>query len=126
MAGDPAIRLASRALDVRERPIAVLLLPRTLEQFILREQAEDLLEASGVVAVEPPSIPYGALGRLPVGVADAIGGNQARRLKLPGRAKVVVMFHPLQWPLARGLLAKTPDSELWYGRWTPTSTPPPP
>ena len=104
-------------MDVSERDIAVLLLPRTLEQFILREQAEDLLEASGVVAVEPPRIPYGALGRMPTGVADAVGGNQARRLRLPGRAKVVVMFHPLQWPLARGLLAKTEGSELWYGRW---------
>src|SRR4051812_21078552 len=105
------------AVDVSQRDIAVLLLPRTLEQFILREQAEDLLQASGVIAVEPPRIPYGALGRLPLGVADALGGNQARRLKLPGQAKVVVMFHPLQWPLARGLLAKSPDSELWYGRW---------
>jgi glycosyltransferase involved in cell wall biosynthesis len=104
-------------VDVSERDIAVLLLPRTLEQFILREQAEDLLKASGVVAVEPPRVPYGAFGRMPLGFADALGANQARRMKLPGRPKVVVMFHPLQWPLARALLARTPDSELWYGRW---------
>jgi len=47
-----------------ERPIAVLLLPRTLEQFILREQAEDLLRSDAVVAVEPARMPYGAFGRL--------------------------------------------------------------
>jgi hypothetical protein len=104
-------------VDVSERDIAVLLLPRTLEQFILREQAEDLLKASGVVAVEPPRVPYGVFGRVPLGFADALGANQGRRMKLPGRPKVVVMFHPLQWPLARALLARTPDSELWYGRW---------
>src|SRR4051794_29605182 len=62
-------------------------------------------------------MPYGAFGRLPLGVADALGAGQARRLKLPGRAKVVVMFHPLQWPLARAMLAREPGSELWYGRW---------
>jgi glycosyltransferase involved in cell wall biosynthesis len=104
-------------VDVSERDIAVLLLPRTLEEFILREQAEDLLKASGVIAVEPPRVPYGAFGRLPLGVVDSLGAGQAKRLKLPGRPKVVVMFHPLQWPLARALLAREPGSELWYGRW---------
>src|SRR3954463_4221863 len=117
MAGDPAIRLASRALDVRERPIAVLLLPRTLEQFILREQAEDLLRAEGVVAVEPARVPYGAFGRLPLSIADTLAIAQARRLKLPGDPRAFVIFHPLQWPLARALLARHPDAELWYGRW---------
>jgi glycosyltransferase involved in cell wall biosynthesis len=104
-------------VDVSERDIAVLLLPRTLEQFILREQAEDLLRAPGVVAVEPPKIRYGALGRLPLGIADALAAGQAKRMKLPGRPRVIVMFHPVQWPLARALLARNPDSELWYGRW---------
>src|SRR3954463_516435 len=112
MAGDPAIRLASRALDVRERPIAVLLLPRTLEQFILREQAEDLLRAPGVVAIEPARVPYGAFGRLPMGVADVLAVTQARRMHLPGRPRVVVIFHPLQWPLAEAVLARYPDAEL--------------
>ena len=51
------------AVPRRKIPIAVLLLPRTLEQFILREQAEDLLRAPGVVAVEPGRMPYGAFGR---------------------------------------------------------------
>src|SRR3954454_6508937 len=117
MAGDPAIRLASRALDVRERPIAVLLLPRALEQFILREQAEDLLRAEGVVAVEPARMPYGAFGRLPLGMADALGASQARRLKLKGDFRTIVLLHPLQLSLCRALRARYRDAELWYGRW---------
>ena len=104
-------------MDVSNRDIAVLLLPRTLESFILREQAEDLLRAPGVVAVEPARMPYGAFGRLPLGVAEALAAGQAHRIRLPGRPKVVVMFHPLQWPLARALLARESGSELWYGRW---------
>jgi len=100
-----------------DRPIAVLLLPRTLEGFILREQAEDLLRAENVVAVEPPRMRYGAFGRMPLGFAEALAAGQARRMKLPGRPRAVVIFHPLQWPLARALLARYPEAELWYGRW---------
>ena len=100
-------------------PIAVLLLPRTLEQFILREQAEDLLRADGVVAIEPGRTPYGAYGRMPEAAADRMARGQAKRMvsRLPGRCAVVVMFHPLQWPLARELLRRSPGAELWYGRW---------
>ncbi len=106
----------ARAADA---PITVLLLPRSLESFILREQAEDLLRAPGVVAVEPGGLPYGAFARVPEGVADALAGGQARRLArgLPGRPAAVVMFHPVQWPLARALVAQVPGCELWYGRW---------
>ena len=28
-----------------------------------------------------------------------------------------MIFHPLQYPLARGLIAMHPDAELWYWRW---------
>lgn len=104
-------------VDVHQRELVLLLLPRTLEQFILREQAEDLLQANAVIAIEPPRVPYGAMARVPISLADVLGGNQAKRMKLPGAARVVVMFHPLQWPLARGLLAANPEAELWYGRW---------
>ena len=31
--------------------------------------------------------------------------------------RVIVIFHPLQYPLARGLIARDPDAELWYWRW---------
>src|SRR3954452_25504786 len=98
-------------------PICVLLLPRELEHFILRDQAEDLLTAPGVVAVEPARVPYGAYLRLPASVADGLAATQARRLRLPGVPRAIVIFHPLQYPLARGLIAQHPDAELWYWRW---------
>jgi hypothetical protein len=101
-----------------KRPIAVLLLPRTLEQFILREQAQDLLNAPGVVAVEPGRVPFGAYGRLPERAARRMARGQGRRLagRLPGKPAVVVIFHPLQYPLAAELCKRT-GAELWYGRW---------
>src|SRR3954454_18759229 len=108
---------AARAGGEEPPPICVLLLPRALESFILRDQAEDLLTAPGVVAVEPARVPYGAYLRLPASVADGIAATQARRLRLPGIPRVIVIFHPLQYPLARGLIAQHPDAELWYWRW---------
>jgi hypothetical protein len=112
-------RMASCGAVRRKRdPIAVLLLPRPLEQFILREQAQDLLRAPGVVAIEPGRVPYGAFGRVPERTARRMARGQARRLaaRLPGEPAAVVMFHPLQWPLA-GELAKRTGAEVWYGRW---------
>jgi hypothetical protein len=103
--------------DDRRQPLALLLLPRTLEEFILRDQAEDLLRAPGVLAVEAPRIRYGMLGRLPDWLGSGIAVGQARRLKLPGVPRVVVIFHPFQYPLARALLDRHPGAELWYGRW---------
>jgi hypothetical protein len=107
----------SRATGEEPPPIAVLLLPRELESFILRDQAEDLLTAPGVVAVEPARVPYGVYLRLPASVADGIAATQARRLRLPGVPRAVVIFHPLQYPLAHGLIAQHRDAELWYWRW---------
>jgi glycosyltransferase involved in cell wall biosynthesis len=97
----------------------VLLLPRTLDEFILADQAHDLLRAPGVVAVEPARLPYGAVGRLPRAAGEAIAATQARRLsrRLAGEPRVVAIFHPLQYPLARALLIRHPGCELWYGRW---------
>ena len=104
-------------------PIGVLLLPRELERFILREQAEDLLRAPHVVAVDPPRVPYGAIARLPA-VASACGlaSRQARRLvknlrRNLGEPRAIVIFHPLQLPLAHAMVALCPGAELWYGRW---------
>ena len=71
----------------------------------------------GVVAVEPARISYGAYLRLPASVGDGLAATQARRLKLPGVPRAIVIFHPLQYPLARGLIAQHPDAELWYWRW---------
>jgi len=106
-----------RATGDEPPPICVLLLPRELESFILRDQAEDLMEAPGVVAVEPARVPYGAYLRMPASVADGLAAAQARRLRLPGVPRAIVIFHPLQYPLARGLIAMHPDAELWYWRW---------
>ena len=96
-----------------------LLLPRTLERFILRDQAEDLLRA----VVRRRGRPTAAALRRD-GPAAGLAGRgardrQGRRLAkaLPGDPRAVVIFHPLQYPLARGLLAAAPDCELWYGRW---------
>jgi glycosyltransferase involved in cell wall biosynthesis len=100
-------------------PLAVLLLPRRLEDFILRDMARDLLRAPRVVALEPARVPYGAFGRMPEPVAVGLAARQARRVtrRLPGAPRVIVMFHPLQLYLARALLAGRPDAELWYSRW---------
>jgi hypothetical protein len=119
-ASTPYGRAADRAMrsnEDRRPPIAVLLLPEGLEEFVLRDQAEDLLTAPGVVAVEPARMSYGTYLRLPASVADGVAATQARRLRLPGRPRVIVIFHPLQYPLARGLIAHHPDAELWYWRW---------
>jgi hypothetical protein len=98
-------------------PLLVLLLPRPLESFILRDQAGDLLRAHGALALEPPRVPYGAMLRLPPGIADGLAVRQARRLKLPGHPAAVLIAHPLQYPLARALMASHEGSELWYWRW---------
>ena len=87
----------------QDPPLLVLLLPRPLESFILRDQAEDLLRAHGALALEPPRIPYGAIARLPAGFADALAVRQARRAAAARAIPAAVMIaHPLQYPLARG------------------------
>src|SRR3954453_568349 len=90
------------------RVLCVLLLPAPLERFILRDQAEDLLRAPGIVAVEPGRVPYGAYGRLPRAVAARLAGLEARRgpraLPAGGRPRAVAIFHALQQPVARALL----------------------
>jgi hypothetical protein len=104
-------------------PVCVLLLPRTLERFILRDQAEDLLRAQNVIAVDPARLPYGAYGRIPEVVGVALAARQARRLlRALGRRelapRVVVIFHPLQYHLGAALAALAGgECELWYGRW---------
>ncbi len=103
-------------------PICVLLLPAPLERFILRDQADDLLRADGVIAADPPRMPYGAFARMPLGVGDAVAARQARRLvrtlrRRLGEPRVVVIFHTLQYQLARAIMGQAPGCELWYWRW---------
>jgi hypothetical protein len=105
-------RLAERAAPPVERPpLCVLLLPRALEQMPERERVEQLLAAPGVAAVEPARVTAGR----PAALADALAMVQARRLRLPGNPRAIVLFDPRQYRLARALLALHPDAELWYG-----------
>lgn len=105
------------------RPICLLLLPRKLEGFILRDQAEELLTVDGVIGAQPPRIPYGFVGRLPRPLAGAIAKLQARSQlrKLSGAGqhpRAVAIFHPLQLSLAQALIKQADgECELWYGRW---------
>ena len=98
-----------------EVPLAVLLLPVALERFALRDRAEDLLTAPGVVAVDPPRLSYGLVAHLSDTVADSLAAVQARRMRLPGFPRVLIVFHPEEYPLARSLRELHPDAELWYG-----------
>ncbi len=98
-----------------DRPLCVLLLPERLEAFELRDRVEDLLTAPGAVAVDPPRLSYATAHRLGEAFADALAGVQARRMRLPGFPRAIVVFDVLQYPLARSLTALHPDAELWYG-----------
>src|SRR3954463_7824199 len=95
----PATFYAAPPMAADLRPLCLLLLPRPLEGFILRDQAQDLLRAEGVVAVDPPRIPYGALAPVPHAVGDAMANRVARRLlkvlrRNGDRPKVIVIFPP--------------------------------
>jgi hypothetical protein len=98
-----------------ERPLCLLLLPAPLERCAVRERAEDLLTAPGVAAVDPPRASYAALARISEAVADGVAAVQARRMRLPGHPRAMVVFHPHQYPLARAIRSAHPDAELWYG-----------
>ena len=90
-----------------------MLLPTRLERFHLRRDAEALLQAPGVVAVDPSRLP---LGKLPETLAAGLAIGQAKRMRLPGRPTALAIFHPVQFFLAGALLALHERAELWYGR----------
>jgi hypothetical protein len=96
--------------------LAVLLLPDTLEQFALAEHARDLLRAPRIIALEPPRVSWTRLARLPAPFAARTSLRQAKRLKLPGTARVVILYDPLQTMMGLGLLARHRGAELWYLR----------
>jgi hypothetical protein len=109
-------RIAEEAeLFGQDRPLCLLQLPAPLEAFALRERAEDLLTAPGVAAVDPPRLSWRGAARLGESVADGLTMVQARRMRLPGIPRALVVFDPLQYPLARALINLYPDAELWYG-----------
>jgi hypothetical protein len=89
-------------------PLAVLLLPGRLEGFVLEAHARDLMSIPRVVALEPSRVRPGRLLR------DAALLRQGRRLRFPGRVRLLVLYHPAQYPLARALCARHENPELWY------------
>jgi hypothetical protein len=114
-------RLAEDAeLFQDERPLCLLLLPARLEDCAVRDRAAELLTAPGVAAVDPPRISYAGLARFSEAVADGVGAVQARRMRLPGYPRALVVFDPYQYPFARAIRSVHPDAELWYG---PTAEP---
>jgi len=91
-----------------EDSLAVLLLPGKLEEFELQAHARDLLAIPRVIALEPSRVPT------PRFMRNAASVRQARRLPFPGRPRMVVLYHPAQYPLARAMLAYDEELELWY------------
>jgi len=91
-----------------EDSLAVLLLPSKLEDFELEAHARGLLSIPRVIALEPSRF------RTPRLLRNAVGMRQARRLPFPGRPRMIVLYHPAQYPLARALLSHDEKLELWY------------
>lgn len=96
-------------------PLGLLLLPSKLEQFERAEHARELLQIPRVVALEP------SRRRAPRWMRDTIPMRQVKRLRLPGEPRMLVLYHPAQYPLARGLSARYKEAELWYVRPDPES-----
>lgn len=86
-------------------PLCVLLLPGVLEEVPFARRGQDLLRAPNVVAVEPAR-------RAPSFLVDRVARRLARRL--PGPPRVLVAFREEEYGLARALLARHPECELWY------------
>ena len=88
--------------------LAGLLLPSRLEGFAREDHARGLLSIPRVIALEPPRI------RPPGFLRDAICQRQARRLRFPGQLRLLVLYDPAQYPLARALCSHYQELELWY------------
>ncbi len=94
-------------------PLAVLLLPAKLEDFKLAEHARDLLSIPRALALEPSRF------KAPRFARESIPARTARRLRFPGEPRMLVLYHPRQYPLARALCARYERAELWYVRPEP-------
>lgn len=98
-----------------DESLGLLLLPRRLEEFELAEHARGLLQIPRVIALEPGRV------KTPRFMRDAAAMRQAKRLRLPGIPRLVVLYHPVQYLLARALCARYSQAELWYVRPDPDS-----
>jgi hypothetical protein len=94
-------------------PLLLLLLPSALEDFELRDRAQELLAAPGAVAVEPPRVSYRRLGGLPPAIAYGVARRQAKRMKLPGVPAAIALFDVHQVPLAVALGQRHAGAEIW-------------
>ena len=88
-------------------PLAVLLLPRRLEDAA-QQRVTELLRAPGIVALEPGPVAPDSLAHMPERLVARHARGQARRLarRLPGRLVAVVVVDPFQRPLADALERK--------------------
>ncbi len=91
-----------------DEPLAVLVLPGKVEGFALEAHARSLLSIPRVVALEPSRV------RTPRFMREAVSLRQGRRLRFPGAVRVVVLYNPAQYRLARALLSRHEQAELWY------------
>ena len=96
-----------------EEPLGLLLLPARLEEFELAGHARDLLSIPRVIALEPGRM------RTPRFLRDSAPLRTARRLRFPGEPRLIVVYDPRQYPLARALLGRYKRTELWYVRSDP-------
>jgi len=98
-----------------EDSLALLLLRGRLEGFELEEHARSLLSIPRVIALEASRARARRLLR------DAVAVRQAKRLRFPGNARLLVLYHPAQYPLARALHDRY-GAELWYVEPHPDDT----
>ncbi len=91
-----------------DESLALLLLPTKLEEFELQAHARELLAIPRVVALEPSKV------RTPRFMLQSTSLRQARRLRLPGRPRMLILYHPAQYPLANALAIQYEEAELWY------------
>jgi hypothetical protein len=90
-----------------EDSLAVLLLRGPLEGFELEQHARSLLSIPRVIALEATR------ARAPRVLREGAALRQARRMRFPGRVRLLVLYHPAQYALARALRDRH-DAELWY------------
>jgi hypothetical protein len=89
-------------------PLALLVLPGPLEGYEYEPHARRLLEIPRVLAIEPRRPDVSPL------VSEAVSMGQAKRLRLPGKPRLIVLYGPRQYPLARAIVQRNAGTELWY------------